>query len=196
MFAVALIRGKSRSCFIFDLRGLSWFQSSFAKQMDTAGSVATRLAALSAPDHAQFSSLAAFGSGRTLSDSGQSVAARLAALQSALSAQTPASPPGPSPPAPVHEPSHERVPTGKRYVPVGPAELVDKEKIGADLQTGCRCARNCLRFWNVDAVFPYHELESKRNHRERLKKVLDYVEHCPKTSRGYNEYIVEVMCCC
>lgn len=71
-------------------------------------------------------------------------------------------------------------------------KLVDTLEIGAAKAAGCGCHRNCLQFWSEQQILQYHVPESKRNHRERVRKLLKYVEHCQKTSRGYNQYIVEV----
>lgn len=157
-----------------------------------AGTLSARLAALAETNRVSQSRAAAQC---TLVD-------RLIALKRPLSASPVrfpvAPPPGRLTPAALHQTESDRVtkqrhePTGHRYVPIGPHELVDRSKIGAAISRGCCRTRQCLSFWNVDDILLYREPESKRTHRERLAKLLDYIIHSEKLSRGYVQYVLEV----
>lgn len=163
-------------------------------KMDTTdtGTLAARLAALA---ESKQSPAAAVDSQHTLDD-------RLNALKTSLSSSAAhvcvAQPLGPLTPAVLHEAKLDRETKqrrelkGQRYVPIGPHELVDGVKIGAAIALGCCRSRKCLSFWNVEAILLYREPESQRSHRERLAKLLEYIIHSEKLSRGYVQYAVEV----
>lgn len=165
-------------------------------ELQHTGTIAARLAALAGAQSPPQSSAEAESEGaHTLQE-------RLRALQSSQAqphVEEPVPVPGPSPPTAPAERKIDQphAPSGHRYVPKRPGELLDEVKIGAALASdhpdSC-CAQKCLSFWDVQSVLQFHKLAAKLSHREQLEQLLNYISHCGKSSRGYNHYVVEVSC--
>lgn len=89
----------------------------------------------------------------------------------------------------AHAREHKHA-TGHSHDSAKSKTLVDVEKIGAKLHAGCGCRDHCLSCWSVQTALPFREHTAKQDEKERLLALLDYVEHCHKSKRGYNEYII------